>query len=402
MTSIRTNLANGLALFGIAGASIGVILFGNALTNTFMALCLLGCLLHPNIWNITSWKMVPIGLWLGLALFLWAVVASMWSTGTSDDIGETLRKYREFFLLPLMWLVVHQLKFLGKVQTLLICALIFSVVLTFVFWLDWYDFSLYRQVELSVKDDIFFSLSSSFLIYILLPNRSSSRKFVAARIFLICFTLFAVFWIEDGRTGYVISASLVCWYIWNLTDRFSLRLSGLSLLVIFGWVTYLQSSVVQNNVHRTVNKLTFYFTEGRVLDSTGLRIGWIMTGLEGWTHKPMLGHGTGSYPSEMMNYVPEGQEKLKSANPHQQYVLFLFEQGLIGVLLFVAFLLALFWQTILQKDYVSQGIVLMMILGSGINSSFLDGTESQFYWILLLLFLKPRDWRPTDAQDKPV
>lgn len=402
MTSIRTNLANGLALFGIAGASIGVILFGNALTNTFMALCLLGCLLHPNIWNITSWKMVPIGLWLGLALFLWAVVASVWSTGTSDDIGETLRKYREFFLLPLMWLVVHQLKFLGKVQTLLICALIFSVVLTFVFWLDWYDFSLYRQVELSVKDDIFFSLSSSFLIYILLPNRSSSRKFVAARIFLICFTLFAVFWIEDGRTGYVISASLVCWYIWNLTDRFSLRLSGLSLLVIFGWVTYLQSSVVQNNVHRTVNKLTFYFTEGRVLDSTGLRIGWIMTGLEGWTHKPMLGHGTGSYPSEMMNYVPEGQEKLKSANPHQQYVLFLFEQGLIGVLLFVAFLLALFWQTILQKDYVSQGIVLMMILGSGINSSFLDGTESQFYWILLLLFLKPRDWRPTDAQDKPV
>lgn len=402
MTSIRTNLANGLALFGIAGASIGVILFGNALTNTFMALCLLGCLLHPNIWNITSWKMVPIGLWLGLALFLWAVVASVWSTGTSDDIGETLRKYREFFLLPLMWLVVHQLKFLGKVQTLLICALIFSVVLTFVFWLDWYDFSLYRQVELSVKDDIFFSLSSSFLIYILLPNRSSSRKFVAARIFLICFTLFAVFWIEDGRTGYVISASLVCWYIWNLTDRFSLRLSGLSLLVIFGWVTYLQSSVVQNNVHRTVNKLTFYFTEGRVLDSTGLRIGWIMTGLEGWTHKPMLGHGTGSYPSEMMNYVPDGQEKLKSANPHQQYVLFLFEQGLIGVLLFVAFLLALFWQTILQKDYVSQGIVLMMILGSGINSSFLDGTESQFYWILLLLFLKPREWRPTDAQDKPV
>jgi O-antigen ligase len=402
MTSIRTNLANGLALFGIAGASIGVILFGNALTNTFMALCLLGCLLHPNIWNITSWKMVPIGLWLGLALFLWAVVASVWSTGTSDDIGETLRKYREFFLLPLMWLVVHQLKFLGNVQTLLICALIFSVVLTFVFWLDWYDFSLYRQVELSVKDDIFFSLSSSFLIYILLPNRSSSRKFVAARIFLICFTLFAVLWIEDGRTGYVISASLVCWYIWNLTDRFSLRLSGLSLLVIFGWVTYLQSSVVQNNVHRTVNKLTFYFTEGRVLDSTGLRIGWIMTGLEGWTHKPMLGHGTGSYPSEMMNYVPEGQEKLKSANPHQQYVLFLFEQGLIGVLLFVAFLLALFWQTILQKDYVSQGIVLMMILGSGINSSFLDGTESQFYWILLLLFLKPREWRPTDAQDKPV
>ena len=211
-----------------------------------------------------------------------------------------------------------------------------------------------------------------------------------------------MFWIEDGRTGYVISASLVCWYIWNLTGRFSLRLSGLSLLVIFGWVTYLQSSVVQNNVHRTVNKLTFYFTEGRVLDSTGLRIGWIMTGLEGWTHKPMLGHGTGSYPSEMMNYVPEGQEKLKSDNPHQQYVLFLFEQGLIGVLLFVAFLLALFWQTILQKDYVSQGIVLMMILGSGINSSFLDGTESQFYWILLLIFLKPREWRPTDAQDKPV
>ena len=402
MTSIRTNLANGLALFGIAGASIGVILFGNAFTNTFMALCLLGCLLHPNIWNIASWKMVPIGLWLGLALFLWAVVASTWSTGSADDIGETLRKYREFLLLPMMWLVVHQLKLLEKVRTLLICALICSVGLTFVFWMNWYDFSLYRQVELSVKDDIFFSLSCSFLIYILLPLSSHSRKIVAARVVLICFTSFAVFWIEDGRTGYVISASLVCWYIWNLSHRFTFRLCGLALLIIFGWATYLQSSVVQNNVHRTFDKLAFYFAEGRVLDSTGLRIGWIMAGLEGWTHKPILGHGTGSYPSEMMNYVPEGQEKLKSANPHQQYVLFLFEQGLIGVLLFVAFLLALFWQTILQKDYISQGIVLMMIVGSGINSSFLDGTESQFYWILLLLFLKPKGWRVSDTQDKPV
>ena len=101
MTSIRTNLANGLALFGIAGASIGVILFGNALTNTFMALCLLGCLLHPNIWNIASWKMVPVGLWFGLALFFWILFATSWSTGGFDDIKTAVRKYREFFLFAL-------------------------------------------------------------------------------------------------------------------------------------------------------------------------------------------------------------------------------------------------------------------------------------------------------------
>ena len=402
MTTIRANLANGLALFGIAGASIGVILFGNALTNTFMALCLLGCLLHPNIWNITSWKTVPIGLWLGLALFLWAAMASVWSTGTSDDIGETLRKYREFLLLPLMWLVVHQLKFLEKVQNLLICALIFSVVLTFVFWLDWYDFSLYRQVALSVKDHIFFSVSSSFLIYVALfwSFKPSFKIIVPA---LIVFgALYAVFFIEDGRTGYVLIPALISWFVWIQIPELKVRVAALLGLCGLCVLTYWQAPLVKQNIDMTKERLEAYFHGEFSYSSTGVRIGWIMTGLEGWTHKPVLGHGTGSYSSEMMNYVPEGQEKLKSANPHQQYVLFLFEQGLIGALLFVAFLLALFWQTLLQKDYLSQGIVLMMILGSGINSSFLDGTESQFYWILLLLFLKPRGWRPTDAQDKPV
>ena len=53
----------------------------------------------------------------------------------SDDMGETLRKYREFLLLPMMWLVVHQLICFSKWLngTLLIGALIFSVVLTLYF-----------------------------------------------------------------------------------------------------------------------------------------------------------------------------------------------------------------------------------------------------------------------------
>ena len=106
----------------------------------------------------------------------------------------------------------------------------------------------------------------------------------------------------------------------------------------------------------------------------------------------------------MMNYVPEGQEKLKSANPHQQYVLFLFEQGLIGALLFVAFLLALAWQTILQKDYLSQGIVLMMILGSGINSSFLDSPlKVSSIGSCCFYSLSAKGWRVSrSTQDKPV
>ena len=400
--SIRTNLANGLALFGVAGASVSVILLGNALTNTFMALCLLGCLLHPNIWSKANWKIVPSGLWLGLALFFWAVLASIWSTGSADDISETLRKYREFLFLPLMWLVVHQLKFREQVQTLLIYALIFSVALTFVFWMDWYDFSLYRQVELSVKDHIFFSVSSSFLIYAALFwfLKPSFKTIVPA---LIVFgALYAVFFIEDGRTGYVLIPALISWFVWIQIPELRIRVVALLGLCGFCVLTYWQAPLVKQNIDMTKDRLEAYFQGEFSYTSTGVRIGWIMTGLEGWLHKPLLGHGTGSYSSEMTKYVPEGQEKLKGSNPHQQYVLFLFEQGLIGAMIFVAFLLALARQTILQKDYLSQGIVLIMTLGSGINSSFLDGTESQFYWILLLLFLKPRGWRSTDAQDKAV
>ncbi len=81
--------------------------------------------------------------------------------------------------------------------------------------------------------------------------------------------------------------------------------------------------------------------------SVGLRINAWKAGLSLWQESPVLGRGTGSYQhlmfAEKSEMVGGCEGNPVCLQPHSQFVLFLAEQGLVGLLLFVALLGALVW-----------------------------------------------------------
>jgi O-antigen ligase len=104
-----------------------------------------------------------------------------------------------------------------------------------------------------------------------------------------------------------------------------------------------------------------------------------------WMSDPILGTGTGSYNSAFRIKRPAiysitGGSK---RNPHNEYLLVAVQLGLLGLLL----LLYLFYTQLIsskkindnETKYLSQGLVLLIVIGCLGNSLIMDSGEGHFW-----------------------
>jgi len=131
------------------------------------------------------------------------------------------------------------------------------------------------------------------------------------------------------------------------------------------------------------------FKEGRYGYGIGDRLIHIATGLEVWKTSPLFGHGTGSY--YQINSVFSKKmypQHEPTSNPHNQYVLQMVEQGLLGL----SVLLYLFGAVIHRGwSLSSPGHLLLFMAGAGyavlgLSSMYLmDQPMQHVFWFMLAL-----------------
>ena len=368
---------------GLMIASVSIILFGVALTNLGMAILLLGCLVSPAIYRKKSWTEIPTALWIGLVLFGWMALSAFWSVGIPENIFESIRKYREFLLLPIMLIGVRQLGRLSWVREVMYGSLLISVLVSFLLWLDWIDIP---GSELSLKNRIFFGISTSVFFYWSLL-RTSTAGFV--RWYGMLSALLAVFSllvIENGRTGYVITITFLGIYLWSRYPGWNRRLVWLTILagVLYG-IYYLDDGLA-HRVNESIINLNANVNSDRV-SSVSYRIEFYRNTVRGWQSAPLVGHGVGSFPTSIeLFYNPDRPWGLTD-NPHQQYLLFLYEGGVVAFVLFCLFLLLLMSNAMKKNNRHLQGVVIAMSISCLFNSSFLDSGDGNFYCLVILYFL---------------
>jgi O-antigen ligase len=120
--------------------------------------------------------------------------------------------------------------------------------------------------------------------------------------------------------------------------------------------------------------------------SIGLRLSFWKNSLEIISETPWFGHGTGSYPVEYQRVI-EKTEAL-AANPHNEYLMITVQLGILGLLLFLAFLYSQYHYSIKLKNqdkWMAQGVLLSLMVNSLFNSSFIDFTEG--YWFTVMISL---------------
>jgi O-antigen ligase len=130
-------------------------------------------------------------------------------------------------------------------------------------------------------------------------------------------------------------------------------------------------------------------------NSLGFRIDAWQKSVQAMAEKPILGHGVGAWPQA---YVAHGGTIPKATDPHQQFLLWALESGMVGAALFVGFL-ALLWRNAQKLSgsarWGLRSVVAIEVLTGLANSTLLGAGIGEFF---LLLWAGLLAYRPQPAQ----
>ena len=318
-------------------------LLGAAAHNLLLGLALLiGLVILPA----ASWKEMlnaHLSLKLGLALFIWLGLSSLWSM---VDPGEALSywsKYRELLIVPVFAiLMARQGAWRDKVGVALYLGLFLSLVASYLIHFNWVDWT---ENEHSLKNRIFHGISMSLFAYLTLRVALSDQEFkwrsyryLAWGVYLT--TVYSVFFIENGRTGYV------CFFVMSgiaLVEKF-----GFKKALLFGGIAtaaFIVAAAGLGAEHiRVLNGHDQ--TEGASwimqIQGIDIRIEYWVISFFAYLNQWLMGYGVGSFELayEMTHSVREAYWG-PSGNAHNEILMIAVQSGIVGILLYLGFVFTL-------------------------------------------------------------
>ena len=152
------------------------------------------------------------------------------------------------------------------------------------------------------------------------------------------------------------------------------------------------SPKVRERVTSVVTESRAYSIGDSTPTSSGLRLGFWHRSIQAFQERPIVGHGVGSWNGLYRRL--EGSELQPSfsdlRNPHQEYLLWAVQLGVVGIALFLAFLLALARDASRFRPdvrHAAQSLVAMFAAVCLFNATLFDALIGDYFCILLGLLL---------------
>lgn len=167
-------------------------------------------------------------------------------------------------------------------------------------------------------------------------------------IFMVLLGSYQIFFINTGRTGYVAYGILMSLLI---IQKFPPKKALIGIMTFLGMISliYALSPVMQTHAHMMINDIKL-LQNNQTNTSLGFRIQFHHYAQSLFEKNPVIGVGTGGFQYSFSKDQPVPSWGHKLNDPHGQYWLILAEQGLIGLVLFIAFLGALLVTTFQLKE----------------------------------------------------
>lgn len=330
-----------------------------------------------------------------LLLFSVILVGMLYSDAPWRDRWEHFRVYSKLPFLLLLVSMWQQASARNRAWLAYFLAMALVVGTTYLnVWLglpwSWRDVPHGTPVDRSVLlDYIIQGIATSILVGIALDKVRDPLLLVWQRIVWLLAALlsgYSVFFILIGKTGpLALGVVLACFVFWGLPR--AVRWFGLGFLV-FGLV----------GLVALAPELSARFEKGlRQLSNTGAAIDFESVGLrwEMWQFSarmimasPLWGHGTGAYHGLAAQHLTHCE--VTCFHPHNQFLFFGVEQGLLGVGAYLYFLFAIYRVGKLQA---ANGSIAMMaffavlVVESLLNAPLWYRMESYIFYPLIALFM---------------
>ena len=153
-----------------------------------------------------------------------------------------------------------------------------------------------------------------------------------------------IVYVLPGRSGYV---ALIIAAVTSAAMLFGWRRMHiwLSVFVVTGTIAFSTSPQLRARVMQAVNEVA-NADKSTELTSLGTRILFYRTTLELMEEKPILGYGSGSFGKEYREIVSRRYSDWRATpttDPHNQYLFITMQLGVVGLIAFLAVIVAGFW-----------------------------------------------------------
>ncbi|MBU7572559.1 MAG: O-antigen ligase family protein [Hydrogenophaga sp.] len=333
-----------------------------------------------------------------LALFAWIALAALWSPAEGPLIGAALGKYSKLLWVPVFIGLLNDPAMRRRCAQAFALAMLFTLVVT---WLNvWFDFSWTRthnqgfgEDHTVFKDRIAQGILMSFFTVMALHQamRAPTRARGVLAALVAALAAFSVLFLSSGRTGYLaLLLALAVFAVFAVgLHRRRLAIAALALVAVmaitFTTSTQLRSRVNEAWLEARDSSITVPVT------SAGARMEMNRFALQSALEHPVLGHGTASYPVlSPTHFTDPAWCAVVCVHPHNQFAFFLFEQGLIGLALFLWFVFAIArqaWREDTPRRALMMGFVTVLLVANTTHSSFWLSTENHFFILMSALLM---------------
>lgn len=390
-----------------AVATLCAVPISTAGVNLGCGLVLLFALLSPEAWRACGKIRTSPASVSALILFAALALSMLYTSAPRSEAFDFLLKYRKLLLIPVLFLVFHgsdRSKWSRAAIWALFASLTLTMVLTYTNFFGWTAVGpLHGNDPLTrpwvFKDHISAGLMMAFLAWLSMALAAASRQWIGQWTLRLValLALINVLFVLQGRTGQVVAIAYMAVYIglqlWKVKRHgawvrwIAVIASVAACVCLVGYAFTAKDSRLAD----TSQEITQYEVYNKDT-SMGVRLEFYRRSVELILHRPVAGYGIGSVRTEFERIAKNntGGRAAMASNPHNEYLLMGVQLGLIGLALFVLFLVAIEREG-RRLDALSRAVVygylLAFVLGCFANSLLLNFTEGNLFVLLMGILL---------------
>lgn len=230
-------------------------------------------------------------------------------------------------------------------------------------------------------------------------ERVGNRQNYKITCYMICYLILSidVLILNQERTGYLIYLALAGLFLLQ-QYRWKGFFSAMILVPILFGGLYLTSNKFNDRVNQIYSNISEY-QKGNQVTSIGLRLAFAEYSFKVIKAHPVFGIGTGSFNEtyKILN-GPKLDDNTWPSHPHNEYIAFLFQWGLVGLLIFCTWLYQLLKASFIlptAEKFCFQGLLLGFVLLGFCNASLLVNPAGSCFIILSAVLLASAKSLPT-------
>ncbi|SAK60851.1 O-antigen polymerase [Caballeronia catudaia] len=397
-----------LALVPISTAGVNV---GSAAFALF-------ALTSPEVWRRARSSLTgSSGATAALALFIVLSLSLAYSAAGYAEGFDFLMKYRKLLFIPLLVLVFADDA--GRIWARravwsLFATLVLSMVLAYTNNFGWTAFGPMHAEDpvrrpWVFKDHISGGLMMAFLVCLSFALAKAASGWRSKALYLVALlALINVLFVLQGRTGQVVAIAYVAIYLvvqaarFRRYDKRSRVLASVGVAAVCVCIAAFVLYAKDRRLADTAQEVSQFETQNKNT-SMGVRILFYRRSLELMAHRPIAGYGVGSVRTEFerLASTQTGGHAAMAGNPHNEFFLMGVQLGLIGVALFVWFLIAIGRECRRLAEpakLIASGYLFAFVLGCLANSLLLNFTEGNLFVFLIGILIGTAPGRGRDPQ----